>query len=515
MPRLKIALLFIAFNICHCYANLSEEANIMPLHQDAAIDSLAIESFFAGYSKLDKYKPQVTELYLKHNYNYIWFDSSGLSDFAYVIYNQVKNINDEGLSIKLPYSDKFESIFSGENIATDPEAELMISSVYILYITKVYGGIDIEKSKQTGWYLPRERLCYDVYLDSLFEGAALFKNERLFSQYYNLRKSLEKYRKIEQEGGWATIAFDKKMKPLKPGDTSSIVLQVRTRLFKEGFLNNDSGSNLFDPELSHAVTAYKKRLFRQPEAVITPALLEELNISVADRIKTISVNMERCRWISPQISNAKEIIAVNIPSYRLHYMRDGEPVLISRVVVGKEATKTIVFNGEISYLVFSPYWNVPNSILEKEILPALKKNPAYLEEHNMEWNGKRVRQRPGEDNALGLVKFMFPNSNDIYLHDTPAKSLFNKEERAFSHGCIRVEKARELALAITGKEGKWNEDKVDEAMYSGKETIYKLKQRIPIYISYFTAWADEDGNVAFFEDIYKRDDKLANLLFEL
>ena len=168
----------------------------------------------------------------------------------------------------------------------------------------------------------------------------------------------------------------------------------------------------------------------------------------------------------------------------------------------------------MSYLAFSPYWNVPNSILKNEIQPAIAKNPNYLAEHNMEWHGERVRQKPGKNNSLGLVKFMFPNSNNIYLHDTPAKSLFAKEERALSHGCVRVEKARELAIAITKKDGNWTEQKVDAAMHKNSENTYQLKEKIPVYLTYFTAWADENGNVVFFDDIYKRDDRLAHMLYK-
>jgi murein L,D-transpeptidase YcbB/YkuD len=151
--------------------------------------------------------------------------------------------------------------------------------------------------------------------------------------------------------------------------------------------------------------------------------------------------------------------------------------------------------------------------LEKEIKPDMAKNPNYLADHNMEWHDGRLRQKPGGQNSLGKVKFMYPNSNNIYLHDTPAKSLFNNDDRAFSHGCVRVEKARDLAILITKEDGNWTEAKVDERMNGSKETTYNLKKKIPVYIAYFTAWADENGNVAFFEDIYNRDNRLAGMLY--
>jgi murein L,D-transpeptidase YcbB/YkuD len=168
----------------------------------------------------------------------------------------------------------------------------------------------------------------------------------------------------------------------------------------------------------------------------------------------------------------------------------------------------------MSYIVFSPYWNVPTSILNKEIKPEIAKNPNYLSEHNMEWNNGQVRQKPGEKNSLGLVKFMFPNSNNIYLHDTPSKRLFANEARAYSHGCIRVEKPRELAIKILENDKAWTPEKIDEAMHRGKENIYVLKNKIPVYVGYFTAWVRDDGQIYFFKDVYERDERLAKLIYE-
>lgn len=193
--------------------------------------------------------------------------------------------------------------------------------------------------------------------------------------------------------------------------------------------------------------------------LITPDLIKHLNVPVQERIKAIVVNMERCRWISTDLTKGGEYIAVNIPSYRMRYFKDNKMRLESNVVVGKEMNKTIVFSGQMSYLVFSPYWNIPKSIIEKEIKPGMAKDKNYLANHNMEWNNGRVRQKPGNKNSLGLVKFMFPNSNNIYLHDSPAKSLFNKENRAFSHGCVRVQKARDLAVAILEDDKNWTPQK--------------------------------------------------------
>ncbi|MEP6928571.1 MAG: L,D-transpeptidase family protein, partial [Flavobacterium sp.] len=355
-----------------------------------------------------------------------------------------------------------------------------------------------------------------AYLDTLVQGVVFkkeFKHDYV-NQYYPLKQALKKYLEIEKKGGWKAVTIEKGIKSLKQGDSSLTVQQLRNRLFMEGFVSQDSGSMLFDQVISDGIKAYGTAQNHNFEAKIIPSLIEMLNIPVESRIKTISVNMERCRWISPKINAAQEYIAVNIPSFRLLYFREGKPYLTSKVIVGKEFHKTIVFSGSVSYLAFSPYWNVPTSILKKEILPKVKKNPNYLKNQNMEWHDGQVRQKPGGSNALGLVKFMFPNSHNIYLHDSPSKSFFNKDKRAFSNGCVRVEKARELAIAIMEKDADWSSKKVDTAMHLGKENTYVLQQKIPVYIAYFTAWADGSGNIAFYDDLYNRDNALAKVLFE-
>jgi murein L,D-transpeptidase YcbB/YkuD len=245
---------------------------------------------------------------------------------------------------------------------------------------------------------------------------------------------------------------------------------------------------------------------------IEPKHIVSMNVPVAERIRQIVVNMERSRWISPEIVQSKELLVVNIPAYKLNFYRDGKSELESAVVVGKNLNKTVIFSGKMSNVVFSPYWNVPQSILNKEVKPGIAKNPNYLETHNMEWHNGQVRQKPGKKNSLGLVKFIFPNSNDIYLHDTPSKNLFEKENRAFSHGCIRVAKPRELALKLLENDSTWTPQKVDAAMNAGVEKWVSLKEKIPVYIGYFTAWVNEKGEISFYKDVYKRDENLFKLL---
>lgn len=485
-------------------------------HEDTSIpiDSTKFAAFFSKHPEFKEFEKEVRKLYSKHNH-YIWHDKGGLIEFADVLHNRVNQMDDEGLAVKVPYKEQLNDIFDNPRNKPEVDSELMISSMYFYYTKNVLEGLDPSKSKQTGWYLPREKIDYVAYLDTLMQDPKLINKDEtgLFSQYYSLKKGLKKYRDIEKKGGWGTIALDEGVKSLKEGDSAAAIVQIRKRLALEGYLKNDSKKAVFDSDLTAALKVYEERHNRVFDSKIGPAIIKEMNVPVSELIKTITVNMERCRWVPPAINNSKEYIAVNIPAYILIYTKDGKPAFRSKVVVGKELNKTVVFSGNMSYLQFAPYWNVPTSILKKEIKPAQAKNPNYMAQNDMEWHNGRVRQRPGPKNSLGKVKFMFPNTNNIYLHDTPAKSLFNKDDRAFSHGCVRVEKARELAVMITGEDGNWSPEKVDAKMNAGKESTYMLKKKIPVYIAYFTAWADENGNVAFFDDIYKRDSRLAGLLY--
>ncbi|MNE07788.1 murein L,D-transpeptidase [compost metagenome] len=263
-----------------------------------------------------------------------------------------------------------------------------------------------------------------------------------------------------------------------------------------------------------AMNNYELRHGYTPKNTILLEHINDLNIPVSERIKTIIVNMERCRWIDPELEKGQKYIEVNIPEFKLYIVEDGKISFVSPVVVGRAMTKTVVFSGMMSNIVFSPYWNVPPSIIKSEIKPGMARDKNYLQKKNLEWNNGAVRQLPGKNNSLGLVKFLFPNSSNIYLHDTPSKSLFERESRAFSHGCVRVAKPRELAIELLKVDSQWNPERIDKAMHAGKESWYTLKKKVPVYIGYFTAWVDRQGNLNFYKDIYGRDESMIKLLTE-
>jgi len=264
-------------------------------------------------------------------------------------------------------------------------------------------------------------------------------------------------------------------------------------------------------------------------ATIDRAALSALNVPVEERIEQLTLNMERWRWL-PESLGERHII-VNVPTYQLDVYENGHVVLPMRVVTGKKDNPTPIFMDKMESVVFSPYWNVPPDIARNETIPAVMSDPGYLARNEMELvKGKRVvsprsvswaaveagdytfRQRPGEKNALGHVKFLFPNQFDVYLHDTPADSLFARTERSFSHGCVRVEKPEELAEYVLRAQPEWTRERIIAAMHSGSEKWVTLKEPLPVYILYMTAWVNPDGAVQFREDIYGHDQKQEKLL---
>jgi murein L,D-transpeptidase YcbB/YkuD len=481
------------------------------------MDSTLVTPFFTQYPLLKKYQKDLVTVYRNYEYNSIWFDEKGLVEYSNSFYSKVKNLDDEGISTAFPYQENINEIFAdvSKNKLSNTDAELLLTSLYLFYVEKVYKGIDNKSTTAIEWLLPRKKVSYSGLLDAFISDQESQNADSLvlFTQYYKLRDVLKRYRDIEQKGGWKPIDIDPEVKSFKPGDSANTILQIRERLFVTADILQNNRSSTYDPELESAVIKFKLRNGYKPEPKILPEHIQEMNVPVSERIKTIVVNMERCRWLSPEIFNAKEYIFVNIPAYDMKMVRDGNIVFDSPVVVGDSSTKTVIFGGKMSFIVFSPYWNLPKSIIEKEVMPGIEKNKKYLENHDMEWNNGQVRQKPGKNNSLGLVKFMFPNSNDIYFHDSPSKNAFKRENRAISHGCVRVAKARELALTILQDDETWTPEKIDAAMNAGKESICSLKSKIPVHIGYFTAWVDEQGELNFYKDIYDRDERLAALLF--
>lgn len=346
--------------------------------------------------------------------------------------------------------------------------------------------------------------------------------------YDRLVRALSRYREIEAAGGWPKLPEGPS---IKPGAADPAVTTLRRRLEITGdFAGGETEQpQFFDDALVEALSRFQRRHGLDDDGVVGPKTREALNVSVQRRVRSLELNLERWRWL-PQDLGQRHLL-VNVPAYELRVSENGRDVLTMRVIVGRAMRRTPVFSDLMRYLVFSPSWEVPPTILRQDKLPEIRKNPKYPAEQNMRvfqlgggnWNEVdpsavdwsrasgatiRLRQRPGPTNALGLVKFMFPNPFNVYLHDTPSRELFARSQRDFSSGCVRIEKPAELALYLLADDPAWGREAVIAAMESGQERSVTLSRPIPVHIQYWTAWAASDGTVEFRKDIYGRDTRL-------
>ena len=364
-----IAIVFFAVFSCNSKADKKEENSIKTVEKipelKLTIDSVRIAKFYENYPKLDKFKNDVTALYQKNKSTQLWQDNKGIVEFANTLFNQYKNLDQEGLKANYPYNEQLSSVFdnNANTKLSKEDTDLLLSNLYYYYGEKI-GGFDEKTVVSLEWLLPLKKLNYQVLSDSIFKKSTILddKKKKMFSQYYKLRDALKEYREIEKNGGWKTIEVGEDYKSLKVGDSSTVVAQIRERLFVTKDIQENNKSAICDTTLIKAMKNYELRHGYTPKNTILLEHINDLNISVSDRIKTIIVNMERCRWIDPELEKGQKYIEVNIPEFRLYIVEDGKIAFVSPVVVGRAMTKTVIFSGMMSNIVFSPYWNEPPSI---------------------------------------------------------------------------------------------------------------------------------------------------------
>ena len=357
-------------------------------------------------------------------------------------------------------------------------------------------------------------------------------------RYDRTRLALEDYRRLAAGGGWPNVPEGE---TLKPSTTDPRVQALRSRLAVTGEVSGPAAGDptFFDADLESAVRAFQARHGLEVDGKVGRESLAALNVPVERRIDQLILNLERRRWMPDDFGD--RFVFVNLADFHLKVVvasgGEEDTIFDSRVVVGTPYFRTPVFSDEITYIEINPYWTVPPSIARNELLPKIKKDPGYLAKNeyllfdgwgesaktldpqNIDWTrvradnfGYKIRQEPGDRNALGRIKFMFPNQFNVYLHDTPSKSLFGRASRAFSHGCVRVHEPITFAeFVLNGHEG-WDEAKVREVIDSGKRTVVPLQTPLPVHLTYLTAWVNKDGSVHFREDIYGRDALLAKVL---
>ena len=414
-------------------------------------------------------------------------------------------------------------------ILTDALAHLISDSKF--------GKVD-SRDFNYGWEIRDKTYRDKVYLlvlgalnsDDLYSYIDNIKPKLTY--YRNLRSALSRMQFYKDEGGWKRIPEGE---VLKAGMHDERIPLIRDRLIATNELTDLDNlvSDYYDEILENAVMDFQIHHNLNPDGVIGPNTLYELNVSAQDRLNQIKVNLERARWIS-DVNYDKNVI-VNIAGFRAYYTENGKVVWSSRLQVGKPYRKTPIFKSEIEYMVFNPSWSVPPGILRNDILPVVKRDPSYLSSRGLEvygYDGKKIspykinwsnystgvpysiRQKPGPRNALGRVKFIFPNNFSVYLHDTPNKSLFNRDIKTFSSGCIRIEEPFELAELLLNDKVKWNSKTINKLVKSGKTRTVYLKEPVQIMVMYWTASADDKGNIYFMKDIYGRDKELIRQLIK-
>ncbi len=481
-------------------------------------DSLAVEKFITDNNIQDSTADHLRSFYNSRNYQYAWFLEDGIADYAatflgmqnnYIGYSGDSSLYNDVLQKRIDSLQNSISFNPADSFVL--KTELLLTSQFLHYTYKAYAGNRNINTKDLSWYIPRKKINAVAFLDSLVQnkGQNLSGYEPVNRQYNLLKNYLLKYYEIEKNTKWPVLTADKKS--YREGDSSAIIAAIKERLHLLGDLKEPDSTYLFTETMKDAVKKYQHRYGLKEDGVIGVALLKEMNRPVTARIRQLLINMERMRWVPA--APVTDYFLVNIPEFRLHVYEKGKLAWNMDVVVGSTVHNTVIFNGDMKYVVFSPYWNVPTSIIQKEILPGIQRDKNYLEKHNMEWNNGLVRQKPGPRNSLGLVKFLFPNSYNIYLHDTPSKSLFTEDKRAFSHGCIRLAEPQKLAEYLLRNDSTWTTEKIKTAMNSGKEKYVTLKQTIPVFIGYFTAWVDSNGDLNFRDDVYGHDKKMAEHLF--
>jgi len=350
------------------------------------------------------------------------------------------------------------------------------------------------------------------------------------SGYLRLKQALLKYEKIKKSGGWHKVPAGEK---LRKGDYGMRIGALRSRLIISDDLTDSTCTNhdYFDEVLEDGIRRFQARHGLKVDGIVGPKTRFALNVPVEDRIRQIRLNMERWRWLPQDLGNCH--LTVNTADFKLIVVENEQTIKSIRTIVGKIKRPTPVFSQKITYLELNPYWNIPHSIALNDILPRIKKDPGYIADNNIrvfenweedarelnpesiDWDAitkknfvYKLRQDPANSNALGRIKFIFPNEFSIYLHDTPTRNLFNKTRRTFSSGCIRIEKPVELAAYLLQNNSKWSLEKLVAAVNRKKNKIILLSDPIKIYILYWTAWVDKDGIINFRDDIYGRDRRL-------
>lgn len=490
-------------------------------------------------------KHTAKEFYENRDYHLAWFGYNQSIQNRRDLINTIDNAPAEGMDPNVygitklkQLEQKIEGIKGKELVTPEiyKEADLFFTLAYIKYLEDMYYGMIRPEHVEPTWEaMGKEELRPHVILEN-----ALTKNRVSASindqrpndyQYPALKDKLEQLKTARDKGGWDIPV---RINVLKKGDTSRKVADIKKYLFQVGDLKGfNPGNYVYDENLTQAVKRFQERHGLETDGVVGGNTYEAMKKSIDERIKQIMINLERERWQDRQ--ERDEFICVNLPSYMLHYYRYGEKKLKSKVIIGEIEHYTPVLKDTLEYIVFSPRWNVPRSIFIEELLPKIQQDPNYLDNNNFAvYQGRnkvdvdaprldsnevkarylRLVQESGPGNALGTMKFIFPNNRSIYLHDTPAKHLFSNPQRTYSHGCVRVARPVELALDLLENNNEVTWENINEYRSLDEPKRVYMDRKVLVKFLYQTAFVDDNGRLNFREDIYDIDEQQARIQFD-
>lgn len=462
-------------------------------------------------------------LYKSYNDDALWMETDGPNKSRTgALIRAILNANTDGLRLDAYPLPELVQAISAVRTAKTPsasqlaDADVLLTTTYVSLAEDLLSGQNDPQQLSQDWHIDtgHERIDSAI-VRSLrtpnLEGIARMRPQ--YEDYAALQQALTRFRDIVTQGGWQPVPAGKL---LKHGmrDSPTRLAALRARLAAEGFAPDaDSASAkpvAYDPSLAGAVADFQAHHGIVVDSMLGEETLQSLNVPANYRLAQIAANLERMRWL-PRDPGQRYVL-VNVPAFRLQAYDSGQKVLEMKVIVGEEyeGKKTPVFADSMETVVFRPYWQITPNIQRKEIDPKVAADPGYLERNDMETYQEagqtRIRQRPGDKNSLGLVKFLFPNSFNIYLHGTPEGQLFDKDIRAFSHGCIRLEKPEEMASWVLG----WPMDQVQEYEHGQNNRSVRIPRKLPVYITYLTTYM-RDGQLYFGNDLYGRDDQLVQI----
>jgi len=480
----------------------------------------------------------VRRFYAERGFQPVWVDPSGATPRARAVVDMIGRAAEDGLDP----ADYDAAALAGRLGAVTSEdradLEVRLSRALVLFGNDLRAGRVVPGEIESSLFVYPQRIDAFEVLSAAFAApdatvyiAGLAPSS---PEYLRLKQALADYRALAAGGGWSRLPEGE---TLKPGMRDERVPLLRRRLVEAGDLAGaEAESDQFDAPLEAAVTRFQRRHGLTPDGAVGRMTMAALDVPVEDRIDQMLLNMERRRWMPRDLG--ERYVFVNMADFELKVVDGPQTVLDDRVVVGTPFQQTPEFSEMMTYIVVNPYWNIPPSIAGKEMLPKIRKDAGYLARNRIEvlsdWteSGRpvdpatidwsrlsarhfpyKLRQVPGADNALGRLKFMFPNRFNIYLHDTPARTLFERTVRSFSHGCIRVQHPVDLAAVLLDGADGWTKDRIEAAIATGERQVISLPRPLPVHLTYLTAWVNKDGAVNFRDDIYGRDGRLREALF--